>query len=65
MAKGQKKSNREVRKPKKETPKVIAAAPSFLNPAQKAAAARRNRPRHQVAGCGASGARWYCIRRVC
>jgi hypothetical protein len=35
VAKGQKKSNREVRKPKKETPKVIQAAPSFLNPAQK------------------------------
>jgi hypothetical protein len=28
MAKGQKKSNREVRKPKKETKKTIAANPS-------------------------------------
>ena len=35
MAKGQKKSNKEVRKPKKEKPKVIAAAPSFLAPPQK------------------------------
>jgi len=28
MAKGQKKSNKEVRKPKAEKPKTIAAAPS-------------------------------------
>ncbi len=35
MAKGQKKSNREVRKPKAEKPKVIAAAPSFLAPPSK------------------------------
>lgn len=36
MAKGQKKSNREIRKPKAEKPKVIAAAPpSFLKPARK------------------------------
>ena len=28
MAKGQQKSNKEVRKPKKEKPKAIAAAPS-------------------------------------
>lgn len=28
MAKGQAKSNKETRKPKKETPKTIAAAPS-------------------------------------
>ena len=35
MAKGQRKSNKEVRKPKKETPKVIAAAPSVLNPSHK------------------------------
>ncbi len=35
MAKGQKKSNREVRKPKAEKPKVVQAAPSFLSPAQK------------------------------
>jgi hypothetical protein len=34
MAKGQKKSNKEVRKPKAEKPKVIAAAPSFLTPAR-------------------------------
>jgi hypothetical protein len=32
MAKGQKKSNREVRKPKADKPKVEQAAPSFLNP---------------------------------
>jgi len=35
VAKGQKKSNREVRKPKAEKPKTVAAAPSFLSPAQK------------------------------
>jgi hypothetical protein len=29
MAKGQKKSNKEAKKPKKETPKTIAAAPSM------------------------------------
>jgi hypothetical protein len=29
MAKGQKKSNKETRKPKAEKPKVIAAAPSL------------------------------------
>lgn len=29
MAKGQVKSNKEARKPKKEKPKVIAAAPSM------------------------------------
>ena len=29
MAKGQQKSNREVKKPKKEVPKVSAAAPSI------------------------------------
>ncbi len=29
MAKGQKKSTKEARKPKKEKPKVIAAAPSM------------------------------------
>lgn len=28
MAKGQQKSNKEIRKPKKEKPKTIAAAPS-------------------------------------
>jgi len=32
MAKGQKKSNKEARKPKAEKPKVIAAAPSRLDP---------------------------------
>jgi hypothetical protein len=32
MAKGQKKSNREIRKPKADKPKVTAAAPSFLTP---------------------------------
>lgn len=32
LAKGQKKSNKEIRKPKAEKPKVIAAAPSFLTP---------------------------------
>lgn len=35
MAKGQKKSNKEIRKPKKEKPKVSQAAPSVLSPAQK------------------------------
>jgi hypothetical protein len=35
MAKGQKKSTREIRKPKAEKPKVIAAAPSFLAPSGK------------------------------
>ena len=35
MAKGQKKSNKEVRKPKKEKPKTTAAAPTFLNPTGK------------------------------
>ncbi len=29
MAKGQKKSNKEIRKPKAEKPKAVAAAPSF------------------------------------
>ena len=32
MAKGQKKSNKEVRKPKADKPKAVAAAPSFLTP---------------------------------
>lgn len=31
MAKGQQKSNREAKKPKKEKPKTIAAAPSTKN----------------------------------
>ena len=35
MAKGQKKSNREIRKPKAEKPKPAAAAPSFAAPFQK------------------------------
>lgn len=35
MAKGQKKTNKEVRKPKAEKPKTIAAAPSFLTPPSK------------------------------
>jgi hypothetical protein len=35
MAKGQKKSNKEVRKPKAEKPKPSAATPSFLAPAGK------------------------------
>ncbi len=35
MAKGQKKSNREIRKPKAEKPKAAAAAPSFLTPPSK------------------------------
>ena len=30
MAKGQKRSNREMKKPKKEVPKTIAAAPSSI-----------------------------------
>ncbi|MDR3510409.1 MAG: hypothetical protein P4L73_02150 [Caulobacteraceae bacterium] len=34
MAKGQKKSNREIRKPKAEKPKVVAAPPSFLAPSK-------------------------------
>lgn len=35
MAKGQKKSNREIRKPKAEKPKTVAAPPSFLAPSKK------------------------------
>jgi hypothetical protein len=35
MAKGQKKSNKEVRKPKAEKPKTVAAPPSFLTPPPK------------------------------
>ncbi|HUO23163.1 MAG TPA: hypothetical protein VMU59_11660 [Caulobacteraceae bacterium] len=35
MAKGQKKSNREIRKPKADKPKPVAAAPSFLTPPSK------------------------------
>ena len=35
MAKGQKKSNREIRKPKQDKPKPVAAAPSFLAPPSK------------------------------
>jgi hypothetical protein len=35
MAKGQKKSNREIRKPKTAKPKPVAAAPSYLAPAKK------------------------------
>jgi hypothetical protein len=35
MAKGQKKSNREIRKPKADKPKPVAQAPSFLAPASK------------------------------
>jgi len=35
MAKGQKKSNKEVRKPKIEKPKELAAQPSFLTPPTK------------------------------
>ena len=35
MAKGQKKSNKEVRKPKAEKPKAAAATPSFLAPPSK------------------------------
>jgi hypothetical protein len=35
MAKGQKKSNREVRKPKAEKPKPAVAVSSFLSPASK------------------------------
>lgn len=35
MAKGQKKSNKEVRKPKAEKPKELAAQPSFLTPPSK------------------------------
>jgi hypothetical protein len=31
VAKGQKKSNREIRKPKQNKPKPAAATPSFLN----------------------------------
>jgi hypothetical protein len=32
MAKGQKKSNREIRKPKADKPKPAPAAPSYLSP---------------------------------
>ena len=36
MAKGQKKSNREIRKPKADKPKAaVVAAPSFLTPPSK------------------------------
>jgi hypothetical protein len=35
MAKGQKKSNREIRKPKAEKPKAAAPPPSFLAPPSK------------------------------
>jgi len=35
MAKGQKKSNKEVRKPKAEKPKAAPAGPSFLFPPAK------------------------------
>jgi hypothetical protein len=35
MAKGQKKSNKEVRKPKADKPKAVAAPPSFLAPPSK------------------------------
>jgi hypothetical protein len=35
VAKGQKKSNREVRKPKADKPKVAPAGPSFLTPPSK------------------------------
>jgi len=35
MAKGQKKSNREVRKPKAEKPKPAPATRSFLSPPKK------------------------------
>ncbi|HTK35743.1 MAG TPA: hypothetical protein VL358_10735 [Caulobacteraceae bacterium] len=32
MAKGQKKSNREIRKPKADKPKALPAGPTFLTP---------------------------------
>ena len=35
MAKGQKKSNREIRKPKADKPKPSASAPSYLTPPTK------------------------------
>jgi hypothetical protein len=35
LAKGQKKSNKEVRKPKAEKVKTIAVGPSFLTPPSK------------------------------
>jgi hypothetical protein len=35
VAKGQKKSNREIRKPKKEKPKPAVAAASFMSPQPK------------------------------
>jgi hypothetical protein len=35
LAKGQKKSNREIRKPKKEKPKAAAPSKSFLSPPAK------------------------------
>ena len=35
MAKGQKKSNKEVRKPKAEKPKLAPPGPSFLTPPSK------------------------------
>jgi hypothetical protein len=35
VAKGQKKSNREIRKPKADKPKPAAQAPSYLTPPSK------------------------------
>jgi len=32
LAKGQKKSNREIRKPKADKPKALPAGPTFLTP---------------------------------
>jgi hypothetical protein len=42
MAKGQQRSNREAKKPKKEKPKVIAAAPSTKNSAVSDSMARND-----------------------
>jgi hypothetical protein len=45
MAKGERRSNREKKKPKKETPKIIAAAPSTKNVWQPEATPPRPRKR--------------------
>jgi hypothetical protein len=42
MAKGQQRSNREAKKPKKEKPKTIAAAPSTKNSAVSESMARQD-----------------------
>lgn len=43
MAKGEQRGNREAKKPKKENPKVITAAPSSKGPMQSDAAKTREK----------------------